>query len=134
MKRTRLLMGTVILALGITGAAWAQPAPRHDRDANVYSGYNRGNDQQVRGDRNQNYGAWNARGDRDDGYGVWHARGDRDDNHGAWNARGDRDDNHGAWNARGDRDDQYVRRGDHDVRSSQTWGYSNMRHGTRDDR
>ena len=121
MKRTRLLMGTVILALGITGAAWAQPAPRHDRDANVYSGYNRGNDQQVRGDRNQSYGAWNARGDRDD-------------NHGAWNARGDRDDNYGAWNTRGDRDDQYVRRGDHDVRSSQTWGYSNMRHGTRDDR
>ena len=47
--------GNISTASKPSVAAWAQPAPRHDRDATVYNGYTR---------------------DRDD---VNHYRGDRDD-------------------------------------------------------
>ncbi|MGI9103327.1 MAG: hypothetical protein ACR2IF_12890 [Terriglobales bacterium] len=126
MKRTKLMLGTMILSLGMAGAAWAQPAPNHDRDATVYSGYNH--------DRSDNNRA--PRGDQDDR--SWRSSGDRDrdDNYSVWNSRGDRDrdDQYGVWNTRGDRDDQDVSRGNHDRRSSRNWGYSNMRGGRRDDR
>ena len=39
MKSTKLILGTMILGLGMAGAAWAQPAPNHDRDATVHGGY-----------------------------------------------------------------------------------------------
>jgi hypothetical protein len=115
MKSTKLMLGTMILGLGMTGAAWAQPAPSHDRDA------------AVRGD------------DTDRNY-VNHARGDRDDRT-SW--RGDRDDVYrGGYNPyayqRGDgdhdRDNRNVWRGDHDARSSWNWGHSDVRRGKKDDR
>ena len=123
MKPTKLMLGTMILGLGMAGAAWAQPAPNHDRDAAVRGSYttDRGDAYRARGN------AW--RGDRDDvyrgGYNPYvYRRGDGD---------GDRDDRNG-WNARGDRDDRNVWRGDRDARGSWNWGHSHMRRGKTDDR
>jgi hypothetical protein len=105
MKRTKVMLGTLILGLGMAGAAWAQPAPRHDRDAAVYRYSDRDD---VK------------RGDRDDG-GQWryntnvYRRGDGDhdsDDRGAWNQR----DNEGWRNQRNER-------------NPWIWGYSNMRRG-----
>jgi hypothetical protein len=109
MKLTKLMLGTMILGLGMAGAAWAQPAPSHDRDAAVHGGYTI-----DRGDANR------ARGDQDDRT-AW--RGDRDDVYrGEYNPylyqRGD-----------GDRDDRSVWRGDRDARGSWNWGHSNIRRG-----
>ena len=109
MKRTKVILGTMVLGLGMAGAAWAQPAPNHDRDGAraVYSsGY---------------------RGDRDDAIRV---RGDRDDRN-AWQSpyvygRGDGD--------RDDRVNQHAWRDDRDGRGSWNWGHSNMRRGDRDER
>ena len=123
MKPTKLMLGTMILGLGMAGAAWAQPAPSHDRDAAAHGSYttDRGNADRTRGN------AW--RGDRDDvyrgGYNPYvHRRGD-----------GDRDrDDRGVWNAHNDRDDRTVWRGDHDARGSWNWGHNDMRRGKKDDR
>ncbi len=115
MKPTKLMLGTMILGLGMAGAAWAQPAPSHDRDAAVHSGYTT-----DRSDANR------AQGDQDD-RNAW--RGDRDDVYrGRYNpyvyrrGDGDRDrDDRGGWRARNDRDDRNGRRGDHDARSARKW-------------
>jgi hypothetical protein len=115
MKPTKLMLGTMILGLGMAGAAWAQPVPSHDRDAAVHSGYTT-----DRGD------AYRSRGDQDD-RNAW--RGDRDDVYrGGYNPyvyqRGDSDrdrDDRGGWRARDDRDDRHGRRGDHDARSARKW-------------
>jgi hypothetical protein len=113
MKPTKLMLGTMILGLGMAGAAWAQPAPNHDRDAAVRGSYATG-----QGDANR------ARGDQDD-RAAW--RGDRNDVYrGGYNpyvyqrGDGDRDDRSG-WRAHDDRDDRNVRRGDHDARSARKW-------------
>ena len=114
MKATKLMLGTMILGLGMAGAAWAQPAPNHDRDAAVHGGYTAG-----WGDANR------ARGDQDDRT-AW--RGDRNDGYrGGYNPyvyqRGDGDQ---------DRDDRNVWH--HDARSSWSWGHGNLRRGKWDDR
>lgn len=123
MKPTKLMLGTMILGLGMAGAAWAQPAPSHDRDAAVHGGYttDRGDVNRARGDQDDR-NAW--RGDHDDVYRGGHnpyvyRRGD-----------GDRDrDDRGGWSARDDRDDRNVWRGDRDARSSWNLGHSDMRRG-----
>ena len=123
MKATKLMLGTMILGLGMAGAAWAQPAPNHDRDAAVHGGYSDG-----RGDWDARGDAW--RGDRDDvyrgGYVPYaYRRGDGDH---------DRDDR-GGWNARHDRYDRnFWRGGDHDAHNSWNWGHNNMRRSRNDDR
>ena len=93
MKRTKLVLGTMILGLGITGAAWAQPVAQQTREARPNVSYVHDRADVNRGDRDQ----W-QRGDRDDDRGAW-ARNDRDTTYGTWNARGD-----------GDRDDHYMHR------------------------
>jgi hypothetical protein len=117
MKRTKLMLGSLILGLGMTGAAWAQPAPRHDRDAVANRGYS---------DR---YDQSRGRGDRDDGD-QW--RGDRDNVY-RYNPyvqrRGDGDndaDDRGAGNRSHDNDGW---RNQGNARSSWNWGHSNMRRG-----
>jgi hypothetical protein len=128
MKPTKLMLGTMILGLGMAGAAWAQPAPSHDRDAAVHGGYatDRGDVNRARGDQDDRT-AW--RGDHDDvyrgGYNPYvYRRGD-----------GDRDrDDRGAWSARDHRDDGNIWRGDRDARSSWNWGHSDMRRGKTNDR
>lgn len=116
MKSTKLMLGTMILGLGMTGAAWAQPAPSHDRDAAGHSGY------------------------AADRYDVNHARGDQDDRT-SW--RGDRDDVYrGGYNPyayqRGDgdhdRDDGNVWRSDRDARGSWNWGHNDVRRSKSHDR
>ena len=127
MKLTKLMLGTMILGLGMAGAAWAQPAPNHDRDAAVRGAYATGRD-----------GAYRARGDQDDRT-IW--RGDRDDVYrGGYNpyvyqgGDGDHDrDDRNAWNHHGDRDDRNVRRGDHDAQGWY-WGHNNLRRGKWDNR
>jgi hypothetical protein len=116
MKPMKLMLGTMILGLGIAGTALAQPAPSHDRDADVHGGYTTDRDD-----------AYRARGDQDD-RAVW--RGDRDDVYRGWYnpyvyRRGDGD---------RDRDDGNVWRGDHGARRSWNWGHSHMRRGKWDDR
>ena len=123
MKPTKLMMGTMILGLGMAGAAWAQPAPSHDRDTAAHGGYttgwgdaNRARGDAWRGDRNQVYrGGYNPyvyqRGDGD------HDRDDRD-----------------AWSAHNDRDYRNAWRGDHDARSSWNWGHNDVRRSKKDDR
>jgi hypothetical protein len=129
MKPTKLMLGTMILGLGMTGAAWAQPAPSHDRDAAVHGSYTT-----DRGDVNRAHGNQDEwRKDRDDvyrgGYNPYlHQRGD-----------GDRDrDDRGGWSARDQHHDGNVWRGDSDARSSARsswkWGHSDMRRGKTDDR
>ena len=114
MKPTKLMLGTMILGLGMAGAAWAQPAPSHDRDAAAHGSYttDRGDANRTRGDQDDR-NAW--RGDRDDAY------------RGGYNPyvyqRGDND-----------RDDRNVWRGDRDARGSWNWGHSDMRRGKTDDR
>lgn len=130
MKRTKLLLGTMILGLGMAGTAWAQPAPNHDRDARMYGGYSTDRDDVFR-----------ARGDQDGRNAVWRGDGSAASK-GGYNAYehkrsegdGDRDGNHGVWNARGNGDDGNVWRGDRDARSSWSWGHSDMRRGKRDER
>ena len=116
MKPTKLMLGTMILGLGMAGAAWAQPAPSHDRDAAVHGGYAT--------DRNH---ANRARADQDDRT-AW--RGDRDDVFRGWYnpyayRRGDGD---------RDRDDRNVWRGDRDAHSSWNWGHNDVRRGKTNDR
>ncbi len=103
MKRTKVILGTMILAVGMAGAAWAQPAPDHDRDGRAYS-YNRyrGDEQQRRGDRDDR-GAWRGDGDRDDAYRAWNIRRDRDDRR---VVRRDRDERGFHSNVRRDHDDR----------------------------
>jgi hypothetical protein len=99
----------------MTGAAWAQPAPRHDRDAVTNRGYSDRYDQNRRDgdDRDQ----W--RGERENVYRYKlyvQRRGDGDndgDDRGAWNRSHDND----GW------------RNQSNVRSPWNWGYSNMRGG-----
>ncbi len=92
MKRTRLMMGTLVLGFGMAGAAWAQPAPNHACDGwdqGRYSAYDRDADvARGNGDRDDRWnrgGAYNPyvyqRGDRDDAYRQGNARGDRDDHY-----------------------------------------------------
>jgi hypothetical protein len=112
MKSTKLMLGTMVLSLGMAGAAWAQPAPSHDRDAAVRGGY-----------ANDRYYVNRARGDRDDVYRGWYnpyayRRGDGDH---------DRDDR-SLWNFRGDRDHRNVWRG------SWNWGHNDVRRGKSHDR
>jgi len=128
MNSTKLMLGTVILGLGMAGAAWAQPAPSHDRDAAVHGGYatDRNHVNRARGDQDHRI-AW--RGDRDNvyrgGYNPYaYQRGDGDH---------DRDDRN-LWNARGDRDDRIDRRGDRDAHSSWNWGHNDVRRGKINDR
>jgi hypothetical protein len=109
MKGTTLMLGSLILGLGMTGAAWAQPAPKHDRDAAASSRYSDRNDQ-WRGDRGDAY--------RYNSYVYRQGNGDRDDR-GAWNNRG-RDD--GGW------------RNQARTHNSWYWGNSNMRRGRIDDK
>jgi hypothetical protein len=116
MKRIKVMLGTMILGLGMTGAALAQPAPNHDRDANDRAAYSSNSGYVNRGRVDQDdRSAW--RGDRDDVY------------RGGWNAyqykRGDGDH---------DRDDRNAGRGDRDARGAWNWGHNNIRRGDRDDR
>jgi hypothetical protein len=118
MKLTKLMLGTMILGLGIAGAAWAQPAPNHDRDAAAHGGYATDRGEVIR-----------ARGDRDDvyrgGYNPYaYQRGDGDH---------DRDDR-GAWSAHNNRDYRNAWRGDRDARSSWNWGHNDVRRSKKDDR
>ena len=111
MKRMKMILGTMILAVGMVGAASAQPAPDrdHDRDdSRVYNPY---------------------RYDHDDAY----RRGDRDDQYRVWRGDGDRDDYYATWNGRRYRDDYRVRRGDRDDRAAWGRAHSNIRR-DRDDR
>ena len=108
MKSTKLILGTMILGLGMTGAALAQPAPSHDRDTR---------------------GFITDRGDRDDvyryGYNRYvYRRGDGDH---------DRDDRN-VWSFHGDRDDRNAWRGDHDARGAWNWGHNDVRRGKKNDR
>ena len=123
MKRTKLMLGTMILGLGMAGAAWAQPAPNHDREANARGAYSYDGGSVNRGRSDQDdRTAW--RGDRDDvyrgGYNTYQYK--RRD--------GDRDDS--RWNIRGGRDDRW--RADRDARGTWNWGHSNIRRGDRGDR
>lgn len=128
MKPTKLMLGTMILGLGMAGAAWAQPAPNHGRDVAIHSAYATDRDDVNRARGNQDdRTSW--RGDRDDVYRGWYnpyayQRGDGDH---------DRDDRY-AWNAHGDREDRNVWRGDHDARSSWNWGHNDVRRSKTDDR
>ena len=110
MKRTKLVIGTMILGLGMAGAAWAQPAPDHDRNGNEHRVYStdRGDVNRGRGDRDDVYrGGWN---------GYEYKRGDGDH---------DRDDR-----VRGDRDDRWHN--DRDARGSWNWEHSKIRRNDRD--
>jgi hypothetical protein len=128
MKATKLMLGTMILGLGMAGAAWAQPAPSHDRDAAVHGGYATDRNDVIR-----------ARGDQDDRT-AW--RGDRDDMYrGGYNPyayrRGDGDhdrDDRSGWSARDQHHDGNDWRGDRDARNSWKWGHSDVRRGKTDDR
>jgi hypothetical protein len=110
MKPTKLMLGTMILGLGMAGAAWAQPAPNHDRDADKHGSNT------------------TARWDRDDVYRGWYnpyayRRGDGDY---------DRDDRN-VWHAHRDRDDRYGWRGDRDARRSWNWRHNDVRRDKRND-
>ena len=59
MKRTKLILSTLILGLGMAGAAWAQPAPHPDRDVAVNRGYSADRD-------DANHGRQQWHGDDDD--------------------------------------------------------------------
>jgi hypothetical protein len=126
MKPTKLMLGTLILGLGIGGAAWAQPAPNHGHEASVYRGYSadRSEVNRARGDQDdRNFG----RGDRDDAHSG--------ENHWYANQRGDGDhdrDDRSAWQDRDGRHDGW--RGDRDARGFWNWGHSDLRRGKRDDR
>ena len=71
MKRTKLMLGTMILGVSMAGAAWAQPAPNHDRDVGVHRAYSADRDDhnQWHGDREVYLGGYNRyanrRGDGD---------------------------------------------------------------------
>jgi hypothetical protein len=124
MKSTKLILGTMVLGLGMTAAAWAQPAPNHDRDAGVRGGYAVDRDDAYRGRGYQD--EW--RGDRDDVFRYRYnpyvyQRGDGDH---------DRDDRN-VW-SRGDRDDRNAWRGDRDARRSWNWGHSRLGRGKADNR
>ncbi len=111
MKRTKLMLSTLILGLGMAGAAWAQPAPNHDRDVAVNRSYRADRDNANRGQQ------W--RGDDDDrrGYNPYvYQRGDGDHDRDDRGANAGWRDNDGWRNQR-------------DSRSGWNWGRSNMRRG-----
>jgi len=105
MTRSKLIWCTMILAVGTTGAAWAQPPRDGQRDARNHTVYS---------------GANHARGDQDRA-----RRGDRDDH---VRRNGDRNDVYrgGRWSIFGndhDRDDVYRNR---------AWGIFDRHHPDRD--